>query len=246
MITLETFGPAFGQPDPSPFVLKAIVLLKMSGLEHKTVDGDVRKAPKGKLPVLHDNGTTVPDSTFIRWHLEERHGVSFDADLTEEQKSVAWALEKMLEDHFYWTIVHERWMIDRNFDKGPRQFFNVVPAPLRAILVPMVRRQVKRDLHGSGIGRHSRDEIIRLGRKSLDAVAGVLGSKPYLFGDEPCGADATAYAFVHCAQCEVFDTPLLEAAMAIPALRAYCTRMTNRYFFDLDAQTVVPDTLNFD
>ena len=32
MITLATFGPAFGLPDPSPFVTKADVLLKISGL----------------------------------------------------------------------------------------------------------------------------------------------------------------------------------------------------------------------
>ena len=246
MLTLETFGPAFGQPDPSPFVLKAIVLLKMSGLEHETVIGDVRKAPKGKLPVLHDNGTTVPDSTFIRWHLEENHGVRFDAGLSEEQKAVAWSLEKMLEDNLYWAVVHERWMIDRNFERGPRQFFNAIPAPLRAVLVPIIRRQVRRDLHGSGIGRHTREEIVRLGKTSLGAVAGILGTKPYLFGDEPCGADATAFAFVSCALCDVFETALLEAATEFPALRAYCARMTERYFLNLDSSPAAPDTLGFD
>ncbi len=45
MITLYTFGPAFGLPDPSPFCLKAMALLKMSGLEHTCTPGDVRKAP---------------------------------------------------------------------------------------------------------------------------------------------------------------------------------------------------------
>jgi hypothetical protein len=36
MITLYTFGPYFGLPDPSPFVLKAEILLKMAelGLPH--------------------------------------------------------------------------------------------------------------------------------------------------------------------------------------------------------------------
>ena len=31
MITLYTFGPKFGLPDPSPFCMKALVLLKMAG-----------------------------------------------------------------------------------------------------------------------------------------------------------------------------------------------------------------------
>ncbi len=36
MITLHTFGPAFGQPDPSPFVMKAMALLKLSGQPYTT------------------------------------------------------------------------------------------------------------------------------------------------------------------------------------------------------------------
>ena len=56
MITLFTFGPQFGLPDPSPFVMKAETLLKMSGLPYRTDGGGFRKAPKGKLPYIDDNG----------------------------------------------------------------------------------------------------------------------------------------------------------------------------------------------
>ena len=50
MITLYTFGPAFGLPDPSPFVTKVEVLLKMAGLAYGTNTTGFRRAPKGKLP----------------------------------------------------------------------------------------------------------------------------------------------------------------------------------------------------
>jgi len=36
MITLYSFGPGFGLPDPSPFVTKAEVLLKMAELPYRT------------------------------------------------------------------------------------------------------------------------------------------------------------------------------------------------------------------
>ena len=75
MLILHTFGPAFGLPDPSPFCMKAMALLKMSGLEHQCVSGDPRKAPKGKLPCLVDGDATIADSTFIRWHLEEKYAL---------------------------------------------------------------------------------------------------------------------------------------------------------------------------
>ena len=70
MITLYVFGPKFGLPDPSPFCMKALVLLKMAGVDFRTDTADLQKAPKGKAPYMDDNGTMVPDSTFIRFHLE--------------------------------------------------------------------------------------------------------------------------------------------------------------------------------
>ena len=70
MITLYTFGPQFGLPDPSPFVTKAEMLLKMSSLPYRTDSDGFRKAPKGKLPYIDDDGERIADSTFIRWHLE--------------------------------------------------------------------------------------------------------------------------------------------------------------------------------
>ena len=45
MITLYVFGPAFGLPDPSPFVTKAETLLKMAALPYRTQTGGRTKAP---------------------------------------------------------------------------------------------------------------------------------------------------------------------------------------------------------
>jgi glutathione S-transferase len=232
MLVLETFGPQWGLTDPSPFVTKAVVLLEMSGLDYETKPGDPRKTPKGKLPVLHDNGTVVPDTTFIRQHLEQVHGIDFDRGLNDKQKAVGWSVAKTLEDNLYWAVVHERWTIEENFDKGPRQFFTVVPAPLRPLIIWMVRRQVNRDLWGHGMSRHSADEILSLGKSSLDAVAAILGEQSYLMGDDPCGADACVYAFVSNVLCDHFDSTLRQAAIEHPNLVAYSKRMEERYFVD--------------
>ncbi len=97
MIKLHTFGPAFGLPDGSPFVVKAHLLLRMAGLEYEAVRSDPRKAPKGKLPYIDDGGTIVADSGFIRRHIEKTQGVDFDKGLTAPQKGQAYAIEKMLD-----------------------------------------------------------------------------------------------------------------------------------------------------
>src|SRR5207237_862463 len=89
MITLYTFGPAFGLPDPSPFVMKAEVLLKMAGLVYRTDTKGLRRAPKGKLPYIEDDGERIADSTFIRWHVERKYGIDFDRGLARQEPGAA-------------------------------------------------------------------------------------------------------------------------------------------------------------
>jgi hypothetical protein len=66
MITIYVFGPNFGLPDPSPFVMKTEVQLKMAGLPYRAAPGQTAEAPKGKLPYIVDGDLTLGDSTFIR------------------------------------------------------------------------------------------------------------------------------------------------------------------------------------
>ncbi len=144
MITLYTFGLAFGLPDPSPFVTKVEVLLKMAGLPYRTDTAGFRQAPKGKLPYIDDDGERVADSTFIRWHLENKYRIDFEKGLSPEQRAVAWAFEKMAEDNLYWALVDARWVDDANFAKGPKQFFRKIPAPVRPFLIAFIRRHPPR------------------------------------------------------------------------------------------------------
>jgi glutathione S-transferase len=232
MITLYSFGPGFGLPDPSPFVTKAEVLLKMAELPYRTDTTGFKKAPKGKLPYIDDEGKIIADSTFIRWHLEKKYNIDFDRALDPEERAIAWAFEKMMEDHLYWAVVHARWMDDANFAKGPATFFRGVPAPIRPLVLAMIRRKLRRMLHGQGFGRHSPDEIVALGAQSIDATAAFLGAKPFMMGSEPTGLDATAFSFVAGALCPLFDTPLRTAAERHENLKRYVGRMTARFYPD--------------
>jgi len=230
MLTLYSFGPFFGLPDASPFVLKAMTLLKVAGLRYVEDHGGYSRAPKGKLPYIDDEGTIVADSTFIRFHIERKYGVDFDAGLSAEQRAAGWTIEKMLEEHFYWTIVSERWMVDANFARSAERFFDAVPAAVRPLIKAYVRRKIATSLKAQGLGRHSRDEIAELGRRDIEALATLIGDKPYLFGDAPCGADATAFAFLaECLTPEI-DSPMRSAAMEKANLIAYRDRMLSTYF----------------
>jgi len=234
MITLHHFGPAFGLPDPSPFCIKAEILLKLSGLPYQVRVGDLRRAPKGKLPLIVEDGITICDSSFIRFHLEARHGVDFDAGLDAEQRGVLWALEKMLEDQIYWIMVAERWLDDGNFARGPAQFFKLVPAPLRPLVCALVRRKVRRNVDGHGIGRHSPAERLQLSARALDAMVAILGERPYFGGAQPGGGDAAPGAFLIAALAPLFDSPFRALVEQRPTLTAYAGRMRERFFAEAE------------
>ena len=104
----------------------------------------------------------VGDSTFIRAHIEKEHGFDFDKGLTAEQRAQAWAIERMLEDHLYFAIVHARWLDDENWEKGPIRFFDGAPEGVALA----ARQRVREKLEHHGLGKHSDAEIAELGGRS--------------------------------------------------------------------------------
>ncbi len=230
MITLYGSGPRFGLSDASPFVSKAEILLKMSGVPYTKAKANFSKAPKGKIPYIEENGKLLGDSTFIRLHLEREHGAKFDGNLTPEEKAIALAFQTLCEEHLYWAVVDSRWMNKANFEKGPRHFFDDAPAPLRPFIIAMIHRSVKRTLKGQGLGRHTPADRELLAKRDLDALSAFLGNKAFLMGAEPCGADASVWSSVASVLCAHFETPIRDHAETLPNLPAYRDRGMNRWF----------------
>jgi glutathione S-transferase len=233
MITLHSFGAGMKLPDPSPFVLKAEMLLKISGLPYRKVMSDVRKAPKGKIPFIEDQGQTIADTTFIRLYLERKHGIDFDKGLTAEQKATSWAVDKLCEDHLYWGIVHDRWMTDENFERGPAHFFKEIPRLIRPVITSMVRRKLRKGLDAQGLGRHSNVEIIELFSRGVSSIAALLGEKPYMMGNSISSVDATVFGIIAGALTPIYsDSPLFASVTQHPNLMAYRDRLMKQYFPD--------------
>lgn len=230
MITLYAYGAAFGLPDASPFVTKTQVLLKMAGLPFEINTKGMRNAPKGKLPYIDDNGTQIADSNFIRWHIEKQYGFDFDQGLSAQAKGIAWSVERLLEDHLYWIGLQTRWLNPTNFERGPANFFKVIPWPLRPIIIKSILKRIRRDLHGHGMGRYTLAEQQLLIIKNLDSLSAILADQPYLTGETMCGADATLFAFLSSASCPLFDSPIRDALMAYPNLTHYVERLRLQFY----------------
>nr|WP_298681773.1 glutathione S-transferase family protein [uncultured Dongia sp.] len=235
-ITLFAFGPAFDLPEASPYVMKTETQLKMAGLPYEKDFTGFDKAPKGKLPYIRDGETVVADSTFIRQHIEWSYGVDFDAGLNLQQRAAAWAVERMIEDHLGWAALRARWLDPVNFAKGPAHFFDRIPEEIRETMKEKTLAEIAQRLHGHGIGRHSDEDILFLGTRSLYSLSQMLGDKPYLMGDEPCGTDATAFGMLTHVMAPFFTTDLRKAAEAHANLRPYVDRMMARYYPEFSAR----------
>jgi glutathione S-transferase len=235
VIKLYRFGPFLGTPDSSPFVIKVMTLLKMAGLPHEAAAGNPFKAPQKLLPYIEDGGATVADSDVIRRHLEDRYGIDFDAGLSRDQKALAWAVERMCEDHLYFALLDLRWADDHNFAVGlGRHMFGAVPAPSRPMVKAALRRMNAKRLHGQGLGRHPRSRIAEFAIRDIEALSAILGDKPFLTGDRPCAADASMFGIVTAILIPPLASPARDALAAKPNLVAYQARIAGLYFRDAE------------
>ena len=232
MITLYGFGAGFGLPEISPFVTKTEVQLKMAGLGYRKERAMPPASPKGQLPYIVDDAQSIADSTFIRAHIEAKYGFDFDAGLDLRERAQAWAFERMIEHHVYWALVGARWVDPVNFAKGPTHFFDGAPAHLREKLREDAQFRVAENYLLSGLGRHAPDGDLELAARSLFALSVQLGGRPYLFGDKPCGADATAFGALAGILTPFFASSLRERTEQFQNLTEYVDRMMLQYYPD--------------
>ena len=230
MITLYGFGPNFGLPETSPYVTKTEVQLQMAGLAYRKEQAFPEQSPKGQMPFIKDNGQLIADSTFIRTHLERKYGVDLDAGLNPRQRAEAWALERMVENHFGWMVGYTRFFLPGNFEKGPAHFFDHAPEPQRAAMREAMMRRMRETFLSVGVLRHSPEEIEDLGARSVEALSIVLADKPYLMAERPTGVDAIAFAALAALMTPFFDSPLARRAEAYANLGAYVDRMMRRFY----------------
>lgn len=204
MLILLTFPGDDVMPSFSPFCIKAMGLLRMSGQDWKPkYVGNPSKMPYGKMPVLKTEDGLVPDSGNIRAWLEEK-GADFDAGLSPEQKAWSHALIRMAEESLRYGLVHDRWLRDDCWSVIRDQFFGAVPGLMRPVVSGLVRRKVRRTLDLQGMAQLSEaDRLAWLGR-DLDAIENTLADQAFLFGAAPTAADASV-------------TPMLDMIRHLPS-----------------------------
>lgn len=232
-ITYFQFQSGFGVPNPSPFCMKGEILLRMANLEYGSeIIDDPRKAPKGKLPFMTDDGAEIADTALIKRHLESKYDIDFDASLTAEERAISHAMARMIEERLYWATLYSRWIDDHNWPIIKNFWFGSMPPIIRNLVPIIAQKQVKTGLHAHGIGRHSVQDIYAFGVADLEALSVQLGQKAFMFGDQTSSLDAVAYPIIANSLVDELPGPLLDAAKSHANFAPYVQRCEALWFPD--------------
>lgn len=197
MIDLYQFTPAFGHANLSAPCMKVEAFLRLSEIPFQILAEDnPANGPKGKLPFIRDNGLIIGDSELIMDYLESKYDFAMDGHLDSVTRANHHAFGRMLDHHLYWAIAYSRWVDEHNWSAMKQELFGAIPPPISSVIAAKVRRDMKRQLHEQGLGRHSADEIYSMAKKDIDNLAMLLDGKRWFGGDYVCKLDISAVAYL--------------------------------------------------
>ena len=118
-------------------------------------------------------------------YLSETLNKDIDSHLTAEERATARGLRALIEDHFYFCLVLDRWV----YKKAAivKDVFAPLPVPgfLAGMALSRISGQQKKACHAQGMGRHSREEVEAMGLKDLKTISQFLGEeKTFMMGEQ--------------------------------------------------------------
>lgn len=224
---------AWGLPSVSPFCLKLDAWLRIAGIAHRSVTATTPfGGPKGKAPWIEHEGSKIGDSSLIIEYLKQHLATDPDAHLTAEQRGIALAIQRLVDENLYWAMVYDRWVRPENWPILKSTVLGGIAPPVRAVLAPMARRGVRKQLIGHGMGAHSAEEIAGIAERDIAALSAILGDNDFYFGDTPGSADAVVYGQLANIYSVGFSSPMKQMIADRPNLPAFLERFRTRFYPD--------------
>ena len=188
----------------SPFVEKTLRGIRLKGLDCEVVEpkgpGDMKKwnPQTSKMPVADLDGERVYDSTFILRWLDERVP---EPPLIADDPSRAAAqrqLEDWADEALYWYVMAFRFSA-QNTPRAIAQLLGSLPIPafLRPLVGPLIRRQIGGMVRAQGMGRLPPEVLAKEFSARLDDLERMLGTRPFFYDDRLSVADLAVYAQLH-------------------------------------------------
>jgi glutathione S-transferase len=213
-------------PNASPFCMKLEGYLKFRKIPYELPTLTSMSSPKGQFPYIEIDGRAVADSGFCIEYLEDKFG--FHEKLTGDQRALAVAVTRLVENSLYFQLLHFRWNTPEGWKVVSERFFDMLPALIRPFISYSSRCHVKKTCHYQGVSRHSTEELVHLAEKDIEALAHLLGSKKFILGNELTIADMTVYGFLANALTDLFNIPHKEIVRKYDNLMEYHDRVRQK------------------
>lgn len=211
----------------SPFVLQVDRALRLAKLPYERENVGIarikRLNPLGQLPVLVIDGENVADSTRIMHRIEALAPGSMTGGLDARGRAEAWLWEEFADTALYPHVLTARWADDRGWPVPRAAFFSSIPAPVRMIVAPLVRRSTIAKLIGRDFLRGGLDACYERLDRMLDALDARAPDDGFWLGSRATVADLGLFAQLHSLR-----LPTVAHAAERVAARARLTRYLDR------------------
>ncbi|KAL4229663.1 hypothetical protein ACF0H5_010051 [Mactra antiquata] len=181
---------ARGVVNISPYAIKLELWMRINNIPYNTIDSNDFSSKK-QSPFILFNGEEYPDSNFIVELLCKHFNKEPYPGLNTVEKATARAFLKMTEEDTSWPIFIYRYV--ENIEEYCEYFTTTEPMEGRMKILENLKEWVGKRAYGHGIGRHSTDEIQKIGCDDVQAISHYLGDKPYMMGDQPTLVDCSIF-----------------------------------------------------
>ncbi|XP_048757954.2 failed axon connections homolog [Ostrea edulis] len=213
-------------PSMTPFAVKLETFLRMTKVPSMNVyDSRRNRSSKGKMTWIEYNGEAIADSEICIEFIKNKFNVDLNKDFTPEEIASGFMIQKMVEEHLYWTMTLNRWV----YELGLR-IHSIIPLPF--YMRYLICRHISKQTYAHGIGRHSEEEVQNFMTHDLENLSVYMGSKKFLLGDKPSQADCAVFGMLSQFYWEGFGGKTEEAIKKFPNLCSYCNRMKAEFWPD--------------
>ncbi|XP_048758682.1 failed axon connections homolog isoform X2 [Ostrea edulis] len=158
-------------PSITPFTLKLETYFRMAKLPYLNVhDSGSNKGSKGKLTWIEVNGEKIADSEFCIQYVNRKFNVSLDEGFSEEDRAAALAIQRMVDEHLYWTLALQRYVYSSKDGINISKMFN-----FPWVITLMLRNLINKQTYAQGVGRHTEEEVHHVMHEDLTALSKFLG-----------------------------------------------------------------------